>query len=480
MTALRAYQNDLIGEVRGAMREGHKRICLQAATGSGKTVIGGSIAAAANAKGRRVMALVHRDELIRQFTSTLYDFGMDEVGIIAPKHDPTPWARFHVASVQSLVRRTRMKWLQPDVILVDEAHHARAASWESCLKRFPDAVYVGLTATPMRNDQKGLGEMFSKLVCGPQIGELVDMGYLAPMRVLRAPVGMSEMVDGVGKIGLDFNRGELDAKVTDKVIAASVDSYLKYTPNKKAIFFGLTTRHSELTAEAFRARGISAQHVDGGTDSSVRRTAMRRFAEGDLMVVCNVDIISEGFDAPACEVVIDGQHTLSLIRHLQKAGRAMRMSKGKKMCYFLDLAGNTHRLGLPDENRTWHLASDAPSGEAEDPKPASERLKVCKSCATVFPSHKRDCPACGSEYEAGMSVGEVNVELEDAKQPTAPRRQTSATKMKSLMKELDYLQRTKGILSDEERNERLEAIARQFGYKGAWVARQRMAQSIDL
>ena len=207
---LRDYQQDAVYQLRQAVaRSGSAVYCL--ATGAGKTVVAAEIARLAGLKGSRTLFLVHRRELVRQAVDTLYEACPGEqVGVIAAGWPELPWAPLQVGMVQSIAKRERIPDF--DLIIVDEAHHARAKTWATVLARWPKARLIGLTATPQRLDGKGLGEHFAEMVLGPTIPELVAMGSLAPCLTLRVPSGL--VLDDLKK-----NRaGEYNAKdITNRV-----------------------------------------------------------------------------------------------------------------------------------------------------------------------------------------------------------------------------------------------------------------------
>ena len=348
---LRDYQIDGVAEIRrGIIRSGSVVYVLP--TGGGKTVVAGEIARLAAAKGSRTLFLVHRRELVKQAADTLYEAvpGVS-VGIEAAGWPSMPWAPLQVGMVQSIVRRPNIG--QYDLVIIDEAHHARASTWEKVLSRWPKAKRIGLTATPERLDGKGLGEHFAEMVLGPTISDLVDVGNLAPCRTLRIP--SSFVLDGLkpDRHG-EYRTSELGARVTDAVVADGVKAYLRYAKGRPAIFFGVHRDHSRRVCAGLREHGVRAEHVDGDDPPGRRDRIMNELKTGGLEVVGNCDLISEGFDAPRCDVVMMGCYTQSVTRYLQQAGRAMRPMPGKT-ALILDLAGISHDLGLPDDVREWSL-----------------------------------------------------------------------------------------------------------------------------
>ena len=399
--------NDVVA-IREAFRR-HKTVCYQLATGGGKSLIAGSICQGTRRHGRNALILVHRKELVDQFVNTLRSAGLDhDVGVVHPSYPMTPWAPIQVASIFSLMRRSLL--LDPYIVIVDEAQHMRAKTWGKIVERYPDALILGLTATPARLDGKGLGEAFSHLVCGPTIPELISYQRLCPVRTFRLPVGFD--FKAFRKMAGDYNVKDVAAQaIQPAVVGKAVSAYERFMPGHNAIFFGVTIAHSRATAERMRAAGIPAEHVDGETAVGTRARIMEMFRAGDIKVVCNVDLISEGFDAPGCNAVIDASPTKSLTKYLQRLGRSMRWQEGKTAIH-ADLCGNIIH-GLPEDERVWTLSMDEAQASAESVAPAA-KLRCCTGCATVYPVRKRECPTCGAAPET-RPVIEVDVELQEMK-----------------------------------------------------------------
>ena len=471
------YQRRDVHRLRQAFASGTRSVVYQLPTGGGKTVVAGHIASGLARNGRRALVLVHRRELVRQFCDTLGKAGLaGEFGVIAAGRAETPWARFQVASVQSLARRAARPAHKPDFVIVDEAHHAKARTWEKVMARYPDSRVLGLTATPGRLDGKPLGDHFDRLVQGPSIAELVALKRLAPMRVYYNPhAGMS--AEGVRKTAGDYSRKELGEKVTDKVVADAAAAYRAYAAGLRAVFFGVNVPHSRSVAAALAAAGVRAEHVDARTDPRRRDRAMAELAEGSVRVVCNVDLISEGFDCPACDAVLMGRPTQSVTLYLQQAGRAMRYREGKT-ALLLDLAGNVQRLGLPDEKRSWDLAGKA-QGETDGGRAAAgRRQKCCPSCACVFASRLDACPSCGEACVPARPI-EVETELREARPGQAPSRRRRASRARlreEIARVMADARNPEHPLADPL--EGLLGIAAERGYKDAWA--YRMAEAIGV
>ena len=457
---LRDYQLIAVDDCREAIRRAGSCV-LTMPTGSGKTVVAGEIARLASEKGSRTMFLSHRRELVKQITDTLLEYvpGV-QVGIIAAGSPEMPWCPLQVASVQTLARRQRIP--APDLIIVDEAHHCRAATWTKVLERWPKAKLIGLTATPERLDGKGLAAHFSEIVMGPNIPELVAMGSLAPCRTLRIPMAL--MLDDLktNRSG-EYNAKDLTNRVTGPVVASAVDAYIRYAKGKRAIFFGIHRDHSRRVCEGLRSQGFKAEHVDGDDPPARRDRIMNEFRTGGIDVVGNCDLISEGFDAPACEVIMMGAPTRSVTRYLQQAGRAMRPGEGKT-ALVLDLAGISHELGLPQDIREWSLAD----GEIRQLKKAHAAPRECQQCHTVF--YGRVCPECA--YAIPLAeIQQVETELEEAKGPDRAMKQ--GNRRNALWDEVRIAKRSK----NPERA--IYALAQRKGYKPGWASHILRAWSLS-
>ena len=394
----------------------YRAVLYQAATGSGKTVVAGYIAQAARKKGRRILILVHRRELVRQFVNTLTKAGLgQDVGVVCRGFAPAPWAQIQVAMVFSWCRRK--PHFKPDLIFVDEAHHAKAESWHNVLAWYPNARIIGMTATPLRLDGQGLDPPFEAIHCGLSISELIALKRLAPTRVIRVPVGFGGA--GLKKTAGEYNLKQMDSRATPKVVANATNVYLNYLIGKRTIMFGVTKRHARDTANSLIEAGVRAAYVADETPEAVRDETFRKFSDGMLDVVCNVGLIDEGFDVPTCDAVMDVAHTASLGRYMQRAGRYMRYLIGK-VGILADCVGNTYRHGLPDIDRHWSLSSSQEgNGAPVNTAHKGTALRCCKSCLTLFESRYSKCPYCGDVHD-GRPVSEVDVELIEA-MPSPPK-----------------------------------------------------------
>lgn len=452
MITLRPYQSDLADNIRRSYSAGNRSVLAVSPTGSGKTVLFSYIASSAQARGNRVMILAHRAELLDQISQTLARFSVRHA-FIAPGYPGDARLPVQVASVFAVARRLG-KIPAPDLIVLDEAHHGTAGSWRKILDAFPNARVLGVTATPCRTDGAGLGDVFSDMVIGPTVAELIKSGSLSRYRLF-APSIID--LSGVHTRAGDYARNELAAAADKpKITGDAITHYRKLSLGKRAVVFCVSVEHAMHVAASFRGVGIPAAHMDGGMERAERNQITRDFTAGRIQVLTSCDLISEGFDLPAIEVAILLRPTQSLGLYLQQVGRALRTFDGKTEALILDHAGNAMRHGLPDDDREWSL--DGARRSKRDRDPDEIGIRQCPKCFRVLRQTALACE-CGHVFapkprEVKQEEGELQeVDIE------AMRRQArqEVGKARTL--------------------EELKAVAAQRGYKPGWaehVYRSRM------
>lgn len=393
MLDLRPYQELLIEGVRDEFRQGRQKTCVVAPCGAGKTVIMAWMAAQTAVRGQQVLFAVHRQELIDQSTRTFSALGVQH-GLIAPGC-PVSYEQIQIGSIFTIARRLG-KIQAPGVIILDEAHHATANTWRKLMQAFPEAFVIGLTATPARMGGQGLGDIFESLVLGPSVKQLIDWGNLSPFRYYAPPVKAN--LEGLRVRYGDYIQSDIALRMDrSEIIGDTIEQYRKLADGKRAVCYCVGRAHSEHTAEMFRQSGVPAMHIDGETQDAVRKAAIEQFRSGDIKVLCNVDLISEGFDVPAMEAVILLRPTESLTLHIQQSMRPMRpdSDNSDKVAVIIDHVGNVYRHGLPDEDRTWSL-----EGKKKD-KQSEPRVVALRQCPKCYAAHRPApvCPLCGYLYK---------------------------------------------------------------------------------
>jgi DNA repair protein RadD len=288
-----------------------------------------------------------------------------------------------VASVQTVARRLHL--LPRDffqLLVVDEAHHTTAGTWARVIAHFHAAKLLGVTATPIRGDGRGLGEHYQAMVQGPTAAELTSEGYLAPARVLAPP--------GFDSAGLRKRMGDFDTKQAEQrvgtIMGDCLGHYRKHLSGQTAIAFCCSVAHAEAVAALFQSAGIAAASIDGTMDTGTRRELLQRLAVGDLKVLTSCALIGEGVDVPSVGGCILLRPTASVGLHLQMIGRCLRPQPGKT-AVVLDHVGNTLRLGHHLEERDWTL-----DGLRKRDREAAPSVKVCPTCFATSPQHRAGMP----------------------------------------------------------------------------------------
>ncbi len=432
----------MLERARARMRAGVRRLLLVGPCGMGKTVLAATMAQAAVQRGKRLQFWCHRKELVTQTVRTFVTAADVHTGIIAAGFPSDASAPAQVCSVQSLKKRIG-KIPAPDIIIVDEAHHQPSATYAALAAAYPSAFFIGITASPIRLDGKGLGAHFDEMVLGPSTAELIALGFLSPYRLFApSSVDMSHTHTVAG----DFNRKETDVVMrASSVVGDAVSTYLQHCDGGKALIFGWSIESSELLAAEFRQRGVVAVHVDGETPSDQRTRAMQSFEAGETRVLCSVDLMGEGVDVPSVDAVFLLRPTQSLGVYIQQTGRGLRIAPGKTHVKIFDHANNWTRHGLPDDARSWSL-----DGVSKARKP-SLSARRCPSCFAVSPMGTVVCVACKQPF------------------PSKPRK---VTQVDGALVEAD-LSALRELALEEEHGCRTlhdwQELARKRGFKPGWA-----------
>jgi len=429
---LHPYQLQAIQQIRQAYQQRHRAVLFVLPTGGGKTVVFSHIAEQAASKGSRVGVLVHRQELLRQASASLASLDVPH-GLIAANRSMDLSQPVQVASVQTLARRLHK--LPPgmfQLLVVDEAHHSNAGTWAKVLAHFSAARVLGVTATPIRCDGRGLGEWYSHMVMGPTAAWLTENGpepgrtYLAPARVLAPP--------GPSLVGIRKRMGDFDMSQAGEVLQAGqamgdcLAHYRRYLDGQTAIAFCCSIAHAEAVADLFNRNGVAAASIDGTMDSQTREQLLADLGAGRLKVLTSCALIGEGVDVPSVAGCILLRPTQSVSLHLQMIGRCLRPQPGKQ-AVILDHVGNVLRLGHHLEERDWSLA-----GTPKQDREKAPSVKVCPQCFAAMPSAKTVCPDCGHQFTPERrELQHVDGELVEVQRREAKREQSRATTVEELI-----------------------------------------------
>ncbi len=402
MITLRPYQQELLEKSQTALALDGARVMTQLPTGGGKTEIAGALLKDFLVDGRKAVWLTHREELADQTEERL-----KRNWIISALHATEIWRQRRPApdmsngvailKAQTVSRRNKdsaIVWDNygpDDLLVIDEAHHAPATGWERAIKQWPGKVW-GLTATPWRLTQReGFDHLFHVLVTGPQTSEMQENGYLAPSRIF-APTPDDSIKGGeVGQLG-DFTEGGIERANEQLVMTTlAVNFWRNLAEGRQTVAYAVSKGHAANLVRVFGDCGISATSILSDTPQDERERAIADFKNGNLIVLVNVAVATEGFDLPDASCVMITRPTKSLALYLQMVGRGLRPKDDGGDCLILDLASNAEEHGLPEDYREWALVARG------NPAPGDPPVRYCHECNLMaHPAHHK-CPECNAD-----------------------------------------------------------------------------------
>lgn len=409
---LHCYQIALVDELYKAWRNGVKNVLMQLPTGGGKSVILAHVIK--NHVGKSVV-IAHRGELVNQLCLALSRLAIphdiiaakatikEVIAVQLSRYGRSYYqvgAKCAVASVDTLIKQDELRFKNISLLVQDEAHHVLAGNkWGAVTKFFPDAKGLYLTATPRRGDGKGLGRhahgVVDVLIKGPSMRALIDAGYLSEYRIIapRSDINLENVP--LARSG-DYNPEKLRAAVHKSYIVGDVvNNYIKFAQGKLGITFAVDVRHAEEIAARYNANGVAAKVISGKTQEIERARVMSLFRDRKIQQIVNVDILGEGVDVPAVEVVTFARPTQSFALYCQQFGRALRINPEapNKKALIIDHVDNVKRLGLPDSPQIWSLDSKPSKSTPE----ITIKVKTCLNinCLLVYEAFRKKCPGCG-------------------------------------------------------------------------------------
>ena len=341
---LREYQQEALANLK-AMRERKETIALlYQATGTGKTVT-----AVLDAKGvaGKTLFVAHTIELVKQAYDTFKSLWQDTtVGKYSDNIKETG-CNVICGSVQSVaLNLDSFGENEFDYIIIDEAHHAAAETYQKILSYFKPKFILGLTATPERADNINILDIFKNTAHRLDIEAAVEIGALTTVRCIRIHTNID--MTKVRFNSVQYNIRDLDVKICvterNKLI---VDTWLNYVKNKRTVVFCASVKHAEQVAALFKDAGIEAVAVSGGMKTSERDEWLAKFADGKINVLCACDLLNEGWDCPQTEVLFMARPTMSKVLYMQQLGRGMRLSEGKPYLMVFDFVDNAGQYNAP-------------------------------------------------------------------------------------------------------------------------------------
>lgn len=398
----------------------------------------------------RVMFLIHRKEVLNQAFETFKNQGVDSSLLVA-------------GMVQTLTRRVD-KLPTPNVILVDEAHHALAKSYQRILNKFPKAIVLLFTATPHRTGRQQLDQVANDIIVGQSIHELTDKGFLAPFRYFQPPNGFNSKLLKRGSTG-DFTNESMQKAMSTKIFGHIVKQYKRIASGMQAVVYTYSIDSAIKIATEFNSEGISAIEVDGTTPKEKRTVAVKKFREQEIKILVNVNLFTEGVDLPNVDCVIMARPTASLALYLQFSMRCLNPRPGKT-AIIIDHANNFKQFGYPDDDRDWKQAIKSGKQKSKSLlKDFGLSIVTCDYCfAVVKVSEVKDgkCPICGKPIKNHEAKPVCDVDLVEA-----------SKEHQQLIKEIvknDLLKKVANKTVGELHSlKELQAYAKLHGYKPGWA-----------
>jgi superfamily II DNA or RNA helicase len=415
---LRKYQVKAVEALRASLRQGFKKPLLVLSTGAGKSMIFAEIISGVINKGKKVLWLINRRNLVHQMRETLKKYYAIDAGVIMSGVEGDETKAVQIGTLQTYTRRIKLDSISDthffhnaDIILLDEAQFCVSPQYKNLLEGYYlDRIIIGCSASPARGDGRGLGEIFDTLVEVETMQNLIDQGYLVPFRYF-APVNI-DLTD-VKIQGGDYLIKDLAGKVNKtKLIGDVVENYLKCGEGRPALVYAVNVAHSKNLCEAFNKAGIKAEHLDARSSDDERDAVFNKILNHEIQVICNVGLYTYGLDIPMVSCIIIARPTKSLALYHQMGGRGGRPFAQKRDCLLLDHANCIDEHGLLEWNIEWTL-----NGKEKAWKKVSreivKKLVKCRACHKVFEGSD-SCPDCGTKVESfGRKIATIEAELEE-------------------------------------------------------------------
>jgi len=436
-------QAEFVHKLRQAVAQGVKSVLGVASPAFGKTVVAGYITEQAVAKdsAASVWFLVHRKNLLRQTSQSFWKSHIQH-GLITSGKRPSKLP-VQVGTIGTVYSRLD-KLSPPRVLFVDEAHLAKGNMFQTVINwaREAGALVIGLTGTPVRLDGKALGDVFECMIEARSTQWLIEQGRLSEYEIYTTRIKPD--LSNVAKASGDYNRSQL-AEAMDKahLVGDAVSHWKKYANGMRTVCYCVNVKHSKHTAEAFTAAGVPAVHVDADTTEAELKAACEGLADGIYKVLCNCELVIEGFDLSAqvgqditLECCILLRPTQSEARYLQMVFRALRRKPNAAV--ILDHAGCVMKHGLPDDLREWSLEGDKKGKRKKKDEDPELHIQQCKACYHVFRAGVDACPSCGKpvERKTAAQIQVIEGELERVNIENERKRQKQSQGMARSLEDL--------------------------------------------
>jgi len=403
MIELRPYQNTCIQRVRELFISRKRRVILCAPTGGGKTAMFTYMVVNSLARGNNALIVTDRVELLKQAGGSFERFGISPQMITAGSK-PDLTLPCHVAMVETLSRRAddyAVFLASRKLVVFDEAHKA---SFDKLFPYLSDDCYViGATATPERKgNQISLECFYSDIVQPVDTPDLIELGFLSKAKTYGIPIDLK----GVKKVAGEYDPKALaDRYAERKVYEGVIENYNRICPNTKTLAFSASISQSEMLCERMQNAGLNAKHLDSNMTYEDRAEILTWFKTTDNAILCNVGILTTGFDCPDVRTIILYRATTSLPLFLQMCGRGSRITESKSEFTILDFGNNVFVHDRWEAERTWSLKKkEKKKRNADDVAP----IKNCPKCNNIVSKAAKECDSCGHKFKEEKDPNAVN------------------------------------------------------------------------
>ena len=468
MIELRPYQSDLVESVRDEIKQGKRRVLMVLPTGGGKTFIMSEIASRAVEKGNKVLCLMHRRQLVQQMQDRFADYGL-ECGVIMSGVDTALGCPVQIGTIQTYHRRLKLSdldcnkfFIDASVIMIDEAHRSLSRTFLETLSNYTGRVVIGVTATPCLASGLGMGLLYESIVDNIGVQALIDQGNLVKA-IYYAPAKID--LNGIRIVRGDYDIKKLGEKVNDKKLIGDIyENWARIAHDRQTIIFAVNVKHSKAIKNEFAKRGVLIEHLDAHSSEDERERVLKSFMNGDIQIVTNVGLYTEGFDYPGASAIVLARPTKSMGLYRQMAGRGLRPYPSKENCIIIDHGGCVEKLGFVEDDVLWSIDGKELAYKKKVTRKKEKTILTCEMCSAAFVGKR--CPVCGNEvkdYGKKIECIEADlVEVGNTKKPKA----TMAEK-KEFFAMLEWKRREKGYKpgwAAWKYKERFGVFPRNIGY----------------
>jgi len=473
LNALRDYQQDIYLKARAALKN-HRAICIQLATGGGKTVIFTAMCESVFQKNKTAWIVVTRKELLKQASAHLLNWGVPHGSISAGVQESRAY-KIHIVSSDTLIRRMDKIKNWPDLVIFDECH-IMLDRQKMIAERLPaHTKIIGYSATTERADGRGLSELYETLIEGPSIPELTELGYLCNLRYFSPPI---EGLETLKRRGTEYDEKDLEDLLNRrKIYGKVIEHYKKYGIGRQALIFCRSVKSAENMAEQFQAHGFKFYNIDGQMTDKYRFSLVDKLNAGEIDGLCGCDVFIYGVDVPRVSYGAMIRPTLSKTIYFQSVGRILRPFPGKKDALFFDHVNNLLEHQEPEypgvpPHYVPHIEWNFYGTQKRKKKDKQINIRLCPYSDFEY-CRRPSCVGCPlnpfkdkPDMRKDMVVIDTELHEKEKPVPLKDRDETDRIKIENNISE-QILKYKQGYESEAVKN--MLNIASECGYPPLWV-----------